>query len=289
MLSSHIHPRVGIFTRLYWLVAYKYRKITLLTIFLLIVFSSIKVYWDFLLLQKRVAVLQVNQAKYVLKINKDLNVGDQISFNDLAIAKIFADEFASYASDLEKELHHSSVFVCDNQASLSSCQNIIGRVVKIPLYKNSILRQEFFAESGVEPGIINLLDTNQAFLDLTVPQTGFNIYLKPNDFVDLYKIEKDFSHLISKKAKIVMIDALPLGKAPLQVKVEPSLVRNLTIAVDKKDLFELTNAVREKKVYVTLHNNKDTQVKNSQYKSKTKNNFQQLTLIQGHKKEIVTK
>jgi hypothetical protein len=284
MSNSYIQPKADIFAQLSWILTQKYRKLLITTLLVLIFALSFFAYYKYISMQKELSSLQAFEPIFVLKVNRDLNVGDPIQMTDLAIARVFRQEFENHSEN--------TLFECRNEFALSSCSNLIGRVLKIPVYKGSILRQEMIAKEGIEPGIVNLLGEKEAFLDLTVPQTGFNVYLKPNDLVDIYKIDKDGSKLITKKAKIIMIDAMPLGRAPMQVKVDSSLARSLTLAVQKDDLYQLTNAVKERKTYVTLHNLKEVEPVNSQVnikknKATKRDLFQALTLIQGNKKEII--
>lgn len=292
MSNSYLQPKADFFAQLTWTLTQKYRKLLIAILLVLIFILSSYAYFRYAAMQKELLSLKAFEPVYVLKLARDLNVGDAIQVSDLAIAKIFRQEFENLSMKLpNQDLEISVLFECNNEFALSSCKNIIGRVLKIPVYKGSMLRQEMLAEEGVEPGIVNLLAQDEAFLDLTVPQTGFNVYLKPNDYVDVYSISKENSKLISRKAKIIMIDAQVLGRAPMQVKVEPSLFRNISLAVKKEDLYNLTSAVKEKRVYLTLHNPKEqesqTVIKtNKNYPSK-KNFFQSLTLIQGDSKEII--
>ena len=292
MSNSYIQPKADFFAQLAWTLTQKYRKLLIALLLLLIFILSSYAYFKYAAMQKELLALKAFEPVYVLKVVRDLNVGDAIQVSDLAIAKIFRHEFESLRTKLpNQDLESSVLFECNSEFALSSCVNIVGRVLKIPIYKGSMLRQEMIAQEGVEPGIVNLLAEDEAFLDLSVPQTGFNVYLKPNDYVDVYSISKENSKLISRKAKIIMIDALPLGRAPMQVKVEPNLSRNISLAVRKDDLYNLTSAVKEKRVYLTLHNPKEQEslpvIKAKRNYVNQKNLFQSLTLIQGDSKEII--
>lgn len=293
MSNSYIQPKADIFAQLSWMLTHKYRKLLIGLLLILIFALSFFAYFKYAAMQKDLKSLQAFEPIFVLKVNRDLNVGDPIQMTDLAIGRVFRQEFETLRNILpDQDLERSVLFECRNEFALSSCTNLIGRVLKIPVYKGSVLRQEMLAQEGIEPGIVNLLGEKEAFLDLTVPQTGFNVYLKPNDLVDIYRIDKESSTLITKKAKIIMIDAMPLGRAPMQVKVDASLARSLTLAVEKDDLYKLTNAVKAKKIYVTLHNLKEqepviAQARTTKKKSLKRNFFQALTLIQGDKKEII--
>ena len=293
MSNSYIQPKADFFAQLSWMLTHKYRKLMIAILMILIFSLSLFAYYKYVTMQNELKSFKAFEPVFVLKLNRDLNVGDPIQVTDLAIAKIFRQEFESLQAKLPAEdLASSVLFECGSEYDLSSCGNPVSRVLKVPVYKGSMLRKEMLAKEGIEPGIVNLLGKQEAFLDITVPQTGFNVYLKPNDYVDIYKLDRNSSKLIARKAKIVMIDAMPLGRAPMQVKVDPSLLRNLTLAVDKGDLYELTNAVKNKKVYVTLHNLKEplektAQKQNSTIKKPQNGFFQALTLIQGNKKEII--
>lgn len=292
MTNSYIQPKADIFAQLSWILAHKYRKLMIAILLLLIFALSSFAYLRYISMQKDLKSLKAFEPVFVLKLNRDLNVGEALRLDDLSIGRVFRQEFEELKTQLPGEdLDRSSLFECKTELNLSSCPNLINRVVKIPVYKGSILRHEMLAQAGIEPGIVNLLAKDEAFLDVTVPQTGFNVYLKPDDLVDVYRVDRDATELIAKKAKIIMIDAMSLGKAPMQVRVDPSLLRNLTLAVKKDNLFKLTNAVKSKKTYITLHNFKEElapQVAVAK-KSKPRSFFQSLTLIQGNKKEILQK
>ena len=291
MSNSYIQPKADVFAQLSWMLTHKYRKLLIVIILLLIFGLSCFAYYRYATMQKDLKSLQAFEPIFVLKLNRDLNVGDPIQLTDLAIGRVFRQEFENLKTKLpDQDLDRSALFECRNEFALSSCTNLVARVLKIPVYKGSMLRQEMLAQEGIEPGIVNLLGAKEAFVDLTVPQTGFNVYLKPNDLVDIYHIDRDGSTIITKKAKIIMIDAMPLGRAPMQVKVDPSLLRSLTLAVQKEDLYKLTTAVKEKKIYVTLHNLKEPIAAEVHVAGKAPLKrifFQALTLIQGDKKEII--
>jgi Flp pilus assembly protein CpaB len=290
-----MQPKADLIAQLTWTITTKYRKLMIVILLMAIFALSFFAYFKYISMQKELKSLKTFEPIFVLKVNRDLNVGEPIQLTDLSVGKVFREEFESLEQTLpDEKLQRSALFDCRNEFSLSSCQNVIGRVVKTPVYKGSMLRREMLAQEGIEPGIVNLLGKNQAFVDIAVPQTGFNVYLKPNDFVDIYMISRDSSKLIAKKAKIIMIDAMPLGRAPMQVKVDPSMKRNLTLALNKKELYKVTNAVKERKVYVTLHNLKEQEEKPqtkrvSNARPVKRNFFQSLTLIQGNKKEVIKK
>ena len=282
MSQSYIQHEADFFAQLKWILTYKYRKLLIALLLLLIIAISAMLFLKYQAMQKKLATLQAFEPVFILKLNRDLNVGDALKPGDLALAQVFHQE-------LEETKDQS--FIC-SMAALDACPNLYGRVLKVPVYKGSILRQEFLAQEGIEPGIVNLLKESESFVDLAVSQTGFNVFLKPDDLVDIYQVDRDKAKLLTKKAKIIMVDAQPLGKAPMQVQVDSSLKRNLTLAVQDKDLYDLTQAIKHKKIYVTLHNAKTPETVEKPKpkfiaKKKSKNLFQALTMIQGDEKEMV--
>ncbi len=294
MTNSDLGQKVDLFSQLSWLLSYKYRQLLIAILILLILILSIFVYFKYSSMQRDLNAIKAFELIPVLKLNKDLNVGDAISSNDIAIAGVFRHEYDKLSKKtLDTDLRESVLFRCKNTQDLSSCPSVLGRVLKIPVFKASLIREEMLAKEGIEPGIVNLLGENEAFVDLNVPQTGFNVFLKPNDLVDIYSIDKNNSKLLASKARIILVNALALGKAPMQVKVDPSLSRNITLALPKEKLSQVTRAIRGKNIYLTLNNPRELlskkKISNGKgvRKAKSKNFFQSLTLIQGNKKEII--
>ena len=138
MTNSYIQPKADLFAQLTWTLTQKYRKLLITILLILIFILSSYAYFQYAAMQKELLSLKAFEPVYVLKVVRDLNVGDAIQVSDLAIAKIFRQEFESLRTKLpNQDLESSVLFECNSEFALSGCKNIISRVLKIPIYKGS--------------------------------------------------------------------------------------------------------------------------------------------------------
>jgi Flp pilus assembly protein CpaB len=171
---------------------------------------------------------------------------------------------------------------------LTGFDDILGRVASIPIAANSILQRELLAPQGTLPGLINLLDKNHSLIDLSVPQLGFNVFIKPNDLVDLYQVYESSSKLIASKVKVILVDSKPLGKAPLRVAVSNKSRRELTVSIPEEYFSTVVKAKKNKRLIVTYKNKERelVQVPRIDQAFKSKSLFQSLLMIHGPTKEV---
>lgn len=285
MSSLGMEPRTGLLDKFFWDFTYKKRHLLIpFIIFLIAIFSCILAF-KFFSMQKRLERLSKFEPIQVLGIKRDLNIGDIIQRSDFKSFIFYEKEFEkiTFKSDGKSE---TSLILFDN------ANDYIGRVIKQPIQKDSFLRKEYLAPLGSLPGLINLIDEKHSLVDISVPQVGFNVYIKPGDVVDLYEqIKNTKPKLITTKVKVVLVDSLPLGKAPYQVEANRKSRRQLTLSVSEDNFAKVVNAIKNKSLYATYQNSFIHEHK-SEVKRKPavkKNNFQPLFLIQGAKKEFATK
>lgn len=299
MSANFARSRSGLIDRFVWDFSFKNRKIIVpILIFFILVLGFIVVK-NFIDMDLRLKRLSKFEPMYVLGINRDLNIGDVIGNSDLKPFLFYKNEFEKLKiknKDTNLELY--SLIPCDFDAqsgSLIGIKDVVGRVVKIPIYKNSFLRQEFLAPMGTVPGLINLIEKDHALADVIVPQTGFNVYIKPNDLVDISSIDRFGNlELIVSKVKVILVDSLPLGKAPLHVPVDERSKRHLTLSVPQDKLADITKSIKNKTLVITFMNQDTAQFVNRANQIKPlsknyKNPFQALMMITGSKKEFITK
>jgi len=276
--------------RLFWGATFKYRKILIPVLVLLILLATgfaLKSYYQ---MQSSLQRLSAYEPIYVLGLNRDLNVGDVIKSSDLKAVLFYKNEYERDSELDETGLAQNSLLECklDSQDQIYGQQDIVGRVLKVPVFKNSILRKDYLAEPGAVPGIASLIEKHHSIIDIAVPQTGFNVFIKPNDEVDLYETTKTGARLLASKMKVVLVDSLPLGKAPFQVAVKARELRNLSISVPDRVFAQVMRAKRAKNLLATYNHGEEKVIAvNPQRPLPKPKDFQALTFIQGDKKELI--
>ncbi|MCE2928552.1 MAG: hypothetical protein LW817_02855 [Candidatus Caenarcaniphilales bacterium] len=294
-----LEPQANIFGRLYWDYSYKNRKILAPILIVLIVIISIVITWKFLSMQKQIHDLKQFEAIYVVALARDMDIGESINAQDLKPMIFYKEEFDHIKTqDQTSKQEVNSLFNCSvDQASgkIFGIENLIGRVVKIPVYKNSFLRQEYLANKDALPGLNSLLKANEALLDIEVPQNGFNIFIKPEDQLDVYDTSEATSKLAASGVRVLLVDSQPLGKAPWQVTYDQNAKRHITLAVPIDLIAKITKLNSSKALALTYHNKNivinpipvKAQIVRSSVKKAAKNQFQALTIIKGNQKEVI--
>jgi Flp pilus assembly protein CpaB len=305
MSNIFAQRRGGIFDRFFWGLLYKSRKFLIPILILLIIFLAMILTKNFIDMDLQLKRLSKFEPIYVIGVNKDLNIGDIISASDLRPFVFYKDEYNKLTfKNSRTNLDEPALLVADfNPATgkLFNKEELVGRVVNIPVVKNSFLRKEFLAEQGTLPGLINLVEEGHTIIDVKVPQTGFNVFIKPNDYVDLASVSnlKD-KREIANKVKVILVDSLPLGKAPMHVATNERGLRYLTLSIPEEKLNDIAQAQKANTLLVTYKNKEIKPLKESNdigglvfqpYPSEViaSNPFQSLLMIKGSKKEILTR
>lgn len=278
----------------FWNLSFKYRKFLVPSLTVLVIVGAILIANNHISLEHKIKQLSAYEPIYVLSVSRNLNIGDIIREDDLQATLYYRNEYEKISTmDEQSGLQQPSLIQCQYHSetgALSGFDDVISRIVTVPLLKGTLLRKEFFAGLDATPGLINLIDKNHSLIDIEVPQTGFNVYIKPNDFVDLYEINKGSSSLIANKIKIILVDSAPLGKAPFQVAVNPQAKRNLTLAVPDTIFARVLQSKKNNNLTVTYDNkyaDKIEHQKNNLASGSKTNSFQDLTFIKGKKKEVL--
>ncbi len=279
----------GPFGRLLSTVTSKYRQLLIAVLIVLIALGTVAASASYLQMQNKIRELSVLEPVTVVAVAKELQVGDVIDETVLVPIVLYRQEFESNKS---------------SYVALEQKQELIGRVIKVPLLARSFLRREHLAEPGSLPGLVNLIDPNHALIDIDVPQQGFNVFIRPQDKVDVYEVKDGQAQLIAVQAKVVLVDSEPVGKAPLKVTVDPRLQRHLTVAIPDHLLDRALKAKQSKALIATYHklnpllnlqprtNNKAIYVTQphsfNQASSEIRNLFQTLVFIKGEDREVLS-
>ncbi len=271
----------AVFSRSLLTVTSKYRPILLAVLIVLIALGTVAASASYLQLKTKVRELSALEPVKLLAVSKELQVGDVISEETLVPMFLYRHEY-----DLAKES-----YVLE-----SSKRELIGRVVKVPLLARSFIRQEHLAETGSLPGLVNLIERDHSLLDINVPQQGFNVYIRPDDKVDLYEVKNDHSELIAAQVKVILVDSQPLGKAPLRVAIDSRLERQLTLAVPDASLQRALKA-KQARILMATYRHGVAVVPLKTYKpvlkqpraltSSIDSLFQTLVFIKGDAKEVL--
>jgi Flp pilus assembly protein CpaB len=192
MSNIFAQGRGGIFDRFFWSLLYKNRNFFILIFIVMIFFITIALFKNFIEMDLQLKRLSQYEPVYVIGVKKDLNIGDILAANDLKAFVFYKDEYKklTYKNQITN-LDEPALFEASfNQSSgqLINIEDLVGRVVNVPILKNSFLRKEFLAQQGTLPGLINLVEVGHTLIDVKVPQTGFNVFIKPSDYVDLARI-----------------------------------------------------------------------------------------------------
>lgn len=269
----------GLGERLFWDFSFKNRK------FLMPVLIGSILILGFLLIQKFISQemtikkLSEFEPVYVLGVKRDFSIGEIIRGEDLEAITYSKKEF-------DKNQYYES----------NQIKELVGRIIKTPIFASTPLREEYLAPKGSMPGLQNLIPENYSLVDVEVPQTGFNIYLRPGDKVDLVENINSSTRLLLKEAQIVLIDSQTLEKAPFVVENNSSKKRNLTLIAPINFISEIAKARKNQNLFITISNNREhvfdsNKIQNNNYSSKlvpikAKEHFQSLVFIHGKDKEV---
>lgn len=291
----------GVSSRFFWGFSYKNRRILVPIMIASIVVISFYLLYVFTTLDMKLKYLSRLEPIFVVSVTKNLQVGDVISPSDLGVTLVYKQEFGKLNyTEQGTGLKLPSLIAVEHDENtgkiLKGHEAILGRVVKLPIYEGSLLRQEYLAPAGTLPGLVNLVDKRHSLVNIEVPQLGFNVYIKPEDRVDLYEVYNGASRLIANKVKVIMVDAMALGEAPMQVEPDPKKSRHLTLVVPDDNFADILRAQKSKTLALTYKNKipeenlaAAAQVSSPKPWSRTSAGFQSLTMIQGNRKEHITR
>jgi len=281
--------------QIFWNISYKNRRKLVIILMLLIFMAATFVAQKFIAMEMQLKSLSKYEPIYVLALTRDLNPGDLIRAEDLRAMIFYKEEFQKITyRDLKTQLELPALIACKldlGSGKLIGIDDIVTRVVTSPVYKGSLLRQENLAAKGTLPGLINLIRPGQALVDIAVPISGFNVHIKPNDQVDLYEIGAAHK-LLMANARVILVDS---RSSNLEKNLDKTNSRQLTLAVDDKVFAAISQAIKNKTLALTYHNQNLNQPKTNFRQSISKpkplapvlNPFQSLLLIKGAEKEII--
>lgn len=298
------HSGSGLPSRFFWTLSFKNRQILIPTLIVLILLGAAFLLQKYIAMEMQLKKLSHYEPIYVLAVNKNLNIGDVVKLEDLSPMIFYKHEYEKFnytepGTSVSTPSFIKCDYLADNKNSsitkLSGFDDVVGRVVNLPIHANSMLRREYFAPRGTVPGLINLIEEKHTLLDVEVPQSGFNVFVKPNDQVDLYESTKEGSRLLASKVKVILVDSLALGQAPLQVEVSPKASRHLTLSIPEEFYSTVARAKLNKTLAITYKNKESEYIAlEPSHRSISKprsvkpvNLFQPLVLIQGAKKEVL--
>ncbi len=301
MNTAHAERGSGLSSRFFWTLSFKNRQILIPTLIVLILLGTAFLLQKYIAMEMQLKKLSHYEPIYVLAVNKNLNIGDVIKLEDLSPMIFYKHEYDKFnytepGSNMSMPSFIKCEYNSDNKTSstkLSGFDDVVGRVVNLPIHANSMLRREYFAPRGTVPGLVNLIDERHTLLDIEVPQSGFNVFVKPNDYVDLYELTKEGSRLLASKVKVILVDSLALGQAPLQVAVSPKTLRHLTLSIPEEFYSTVARAKLNKSLVITYKNKEAETIaieKGHRLVPRVplqQNLFQPLVLIQGAKKEVL--
>ncbi len=288
--------------RAFWNISYKHRKVLIPILIALIFIGSLVLIQSYVSMQNRLRQLSSYEPVYVLAVKKHFNVGDVITRNDVFAKLFYKKEFEQVTiADEKTGMPKPALVEVDYNSDtdqLSGINGILGRVVKTPVLKDSFLRIDALAEPGALPGLQSLIAEGHSLLDALVDQLGYNIFIKPGDYVDLYENTKTGTKIIGRDIEVLLVDSLPVGQAPFQVQVNPKFKRNLTLSVPE-EIYKRAIAAQRANSLIVTYNNDSTieQIKSASNpnpikrkaaaKAKPFNPFQQLIFIKGNNKEVL--
>lgn len=285
----------GLLDRLFWDLSFKNRKILLpILIGLILVIGTVLVQ-KFLALETELKRLSDFQPVYVMAVNRNLNVGDLIRKEDLSPMIFSKKEFTKVLfHDAKDNLDKPALISCsldEKTKAIKYPENLIGRAVKFPILAGSAIRKEFLAPENSLPGLENLLGENQSLIDIEVPQSGFNLFLRPGNKVDLVETTTGSSRILVSNAEVILVDSKALGQGDFIVENNSSQKRNITVVIPKEYLSDVAKAKKSQNLFLTL--SKTSSVKETKRETTTRRipakqkPFQALTMILGSDKKVI--
>ncbi len=294
---GNIKSRLGdsLIDRLFWDLSFKNRKFLLPILIGLILVIGIVLVQKFLALETELKKLSDFQVVYVVAVNRNLNVGDLIRKEDLSPMIFSKKEFTKVLfHDTKDNLDKPALISCsidEKTKAIKYPENLIGRVVKFPILANSAIRKEFLAPENALPGLENLLSENQSLIDIEVPQSGFNIFLRPGNKVDLVETTTGNSRILASNVEVILVDSKALGQGDFIVENNPGLKRNITVVVPKEHLSDLAKAKKSQNLFLTLSKTspkREIEAKTTVHRIQPKPKpFQALTMILGSDKKVI--
>lgn len=278
----------GEMNHLLYILAFKYRKVLILILIAVIFFSGAIAVQAFISMERKLKNLSQYEPIYVLKVNRDIDQGELIGDEDLSVTMFYKHEFEKLSIvDRDTGLSHSSLINCEiSSGKIIPSENLVGRVALIPILKNSILRLEYLAPSGTLPGLINLVSENHSLIDFEVDKKGFNVFIKPGDKVNLIELNKSKSQLLAKDVKVLLVDSMGMGKAPIKANVAERSKRNLTLEIPN-EVFEKVLLARKTNSLALTYQRLQSIQPEPERKNFGNSDFQKLTFIQGKQKRII--
>lgn len=270
----------GLGERLFWDFSFKNRKFLMPILIVSILVLGFLLAQKFISQEITIKKLSEFEPVFILGVKRDFGIGEVIKGEDLEPITYSKKEF-------EKKTYYET----------SKIKELVGRIVRTPVFANTALTEEYLAPKGSMPGLQNLIPENHSLVDVEVPQTGFNIYLRPGDKVDIVENVNGSTRLLLREVEIALIDSQTLGKAPFVVENNASQKRNLTLIVPINLISEIAKAKKAQNLFITVSNNTEnffdnskvqTQTKTARVPSKlqSKENFQSLVFIHGKEKEV---
>lgn len=290
-------PQVGLgdaaSERFFWAFTFKNRRVLLPILIILIFIAVVVVFRHFLYLDAQLTKLSRYEPIRVLVFARDLNIGESISAADLKTIIFYKDEFAKmiYSDPVSKtdmKLLIRCHDVAQHQGALCE-EDIVGRVVNLPVTKDTLVYRNFLAAPGTSPGLLHLIEKGHTLFDIEVDQVGYNVYIKPDDTLDLYEYGDHGTRLLANKVKVILVDSLALGQAPLQVENDSRRKRRVTLALPSTKLGEAARAQRNKVLVATYHNGSEPMHFVASNRKLQQSDFKSLIMIQGDHKELVTR
>lgn len=258
----------------YWLFVFKNRKYIIPILLILIFLLSFALLGYFWKLKNQITSLSKYEVIQVLAFARDLNIGDVIGSRDLKLVIFYKAEFEKmrfFDSSIgqEQNLLVRCHQVRPNQEFLCE-QNLVGRVLQIPVRKGTLVYQQFLAPLGTSPGVLGALEPNQSVLDLRLEGSGYQSYVKPNDYLDLHDSS---TQQFLTRVKVLMINSNANN-------------RLATIAVPFSQVGAVAKAIHNRTLVISLAQ-RPPKAYRIQYKPNQQEGFSALMIIKGSNKELI--
>ncbi|MFM7457198.1 MAG: hypothetical protein ACKO3R_00855 [bacterium] len=280
----------------------------ILTILLSIILISLGLaFKEYLKIKNELRLYNKQELINVLVSNRDIQIGETLEKADLESIPYPKELFIKIREENKSEaLKHSSENT-ENLSSIIPCEfklnkqenpelifdtSIIGKHVRIPIAKGSLIRREHLNDSAND--LLNkLIPTEHILLEYSAENLGANKYLQAGDLISLYHSDKENKiKQITNTAKIILVNSK---------QQDPSTNRNsndklqLTLAIHKSDYEPALLAKVKNQLVIAINNSSEFQP-NHQLKrinAFTKNlnqqldhGFQNLVISSGLKEKV---
>ena len=152
MSANYAQSRSGLIDRFLWDFSFKNRRLLIPILILVILALVLILAKNFIDMDLRLKHLSKFEPIYVLGVNKDLNIGDVISSSDLKPFLFYKNEYEKLkVKNSDNNLESFSMIACNldpQTGSVTGFNDVVGRVVNIPIYADSFLRQPVKKKSG---------------------------------------------------------------------------------------------------------------------------------------------